>query len=121
MAHSHALKPMKHHPRQAVLPQWLWGFLKKNAVMAVAMAAALITSVIVPPDAAYQGYFDLKTLTCLFCVLAVVCALKNIQFFYILAHRIVQGCKNARLSVLALVYRSLTRSFAWRSAVSARR
>ena len=58
----------------------------------------------VPVDAAYLGYFDFKTLACLFSVLAVVCALKNIQFFYILAQRIVQCFRNARLSVLALVY-----------------
>jgi Na+/H+ antiporter NhaD/arsenite permease-like protein len=37
-------------------------------------------------------------------VLAVVCALKNIHFFYMLAHKVVQLFKNAKLSVLALVY-----------------
>ena len=78
--------------------------IKKNVVMLVAMLAAIITCLIVPPDAAYLDYFDVKTLTCLFCVLAVVCALKNIQFFYILAKKIVLVFKNARLSVLALVY-----------------
>ena len=70
----------------------------------IAFAAALITGFIVPPDAQYLGYFDLKTLSCLFCVLSVVCALKNIRFFYILAERIVRLCRNARISVLALVY-----------------
>ena len=78
--------------------------IKKNVVMFVAMVAAAITCFLVPPDAAYLDYFDLKTLTCLFCVLAVVCALKNIQFFYILAKKIVRVFRNARLSVLALVY-----------------
>ena len=86
-----------------ILPH-LAGFCKKNAVMLIAAVAALVTSLIVPPDAAYIGYFDFKTLTCLFCVLAVVCALKNIRFFYILAQRIVRCFKTARLSVLALVY-----------------
>ena len=79
-------------------------FVKKNAVMTVALVAAVITSFVIPPDKAYLGYFDFKTLTCLFCVLAVVCALKNIRFFYILAKKVVQLFKNARLSVLALVY-----------------
>ena len=82
----------------------LGGFVKKNVVMLVAFAAALITCFLVPPDAQYAGYFDLKTLTCLFCVLAVVCALKNINFFYILAKKIVQVFRNARMSILALVY-----------------
>lgn len=79
-------------------------FIKKNVVMVVALIAALITCFIVPPDQKYFAYFDLKTLTCLFCVLAVVCALKNIQFFYILAKKIVRLCKNARFSILVLVY-----------------
>ena len=82
----------------------LMAFVKKNAVMCIALLAAIITSFIVPPDAEYLGYFDYKTLTCLFCVLAVVCALKNIRFFYILARKIVMLFKNARMSVLALVY-----------------
>ena len=86
------------------LSQNIGGFVKKNVVMVVAMAAALITCILVPPDAAYLDYFDLKTLSCLFCVLAVVCALKNINFFYMLAKRIVRAFRNARLCVLALVY-----------------
>ena len=80
------------------------GFVKKNVVMVVAMLAALVTCFLVPPDAAYLGYFDVKTLTCLFCVLAVVCALKNINFFYILAKKIVLVFRNARICILALVY-----------------
>ena len=79
-------------------------FVKKNIVMAIAFLAAVVTSIIVPVDRQYLGYFDVKTLVCLFCVLAVVCALKNINFFYMLAHRIVQLFKNARISILALVY-----------------
>lgn len=79
-------------------------YLKKNAVMAAAFAAAVVTGCIVPPDRAYLAYFDCKTLTCLFCVLAVVCALKNINFFYLLARKVVQHFKTARLCVLMLVY-----------------
>ncbi len=82
----------------------LWIFFKKNFVMFAAFFAAVITCFIVPPDREYMGYFDFKTLTCLFCVLAVVCALKNIRFFYILAKKIVQLCKNAKLCILVLVY-----------------
>ena len=78
--------------------------IKKNVVMFVALLAAVATMFLVPPDREYLDYFDVKTLTCLFCVLAVVCALKNIQFFYILAKKIVQLFRNARVAVLALVY-----------------
>ena len=80
------------------------GFVKKNIVMIIALFAALITMIFVPIDKQYLDYFDYKTLTCLFCTLAIVCALKNIHFFYMLAHKIVQLFKNARMSVLALTY-----------------
>ena len=79
-------------------------FIKKNAITIIAFLAALITVFFVPIDKEYVNYFDYKTLVCLFCVLAVVCALKNINFFYLLAHRIVQLFKNTRICVLALIY-----------------
>ncbi len=79
-------------------------FIKNNMVMCIAALAALITMFIVPPDQEYLGYFDVKTLTCLFCVLAVVCAYKNINFFYILAQKIVKSFKSTRRAILALVY-----------------
>ena len=79
-------------------------FAKKNIVMLIALLAAIITMFFVPIDKQYLDYFDYKTLTCLFCTLAIVCALKNINFFYMLAHKIVQLFKNARMSVLALTY-----------------
>ena len=82
----------------------LFGFVKKNIVMLIALLAAAVTAIFVSPDRQYLEYFDYKTLTCLFCTLAVVCALKNIRFFYMLAHKVVELFKNARMSVLALTY-----------------
>ena len=79
-------------------------FAKTNAVMLIAAVAAIVTSFIVPPDEKYPDYFDFKTLTCLFCVLAVVCALRNIRFFYTLAKAIVRKFKNAKIAILVLVY-----------------
>ena len=79
-------------------------FIKKNAVLCIAILAASITAIFVPPDKAYLGYFDFKTLTCLFCVLAVVCAFRNIRFFSILATKIVKVFKTTRSAILALVY-----------------
>ncbi len=88
-----------HHPSGQLI-----AFLKGNAVMLIALFAAAITSLIIPPDSRYTSYFDFRTLTCLFCVLAVVCALKDVNFFYMLASKIVRLFGNARMSVLALVY-----------------
>lgn len=79
-------------------------FIKKNTVLCVAFLAALITSFFIPPDTQWLGYFDLKTLTCLFLTLAVVCALRDIKFFSILARKIVRLTGNLRVLALALVY-----------------
>ena len=79
-------------------------FIRKNVVMTVALVAAVITAIFVPPDKAYIEYFDFKTLSCLFCVLAVVCAFKNINFFYILAKNVVKIFKSTRYAILALIY-----------------
>ncbi len=79
-------------------------FILRNTVLCIAFLAALITSFIVPPDAEYISYFDFRTLTCLFCTLAVICALKNIRFFTILAKKIISFTGNLRAAVIALVY-----------------
>lgn len=78
-------------------------FVKKNIVFCVAAAAALITACFVPPDAEYLSYFDWKTLACLFLTLAVVCALRNIKFFTILARRLVLVAGNLRGLFLLLI------------------
>ena len=79
-------------------------FIKKNSVMFVAAFAAVVTMFLVPPDGQYIGYFDFKTLSCLFCTLACVCALKNIRFFRIIAEKIILYFKTTRGAVIALVY-----------------
>lgn len=84
--------------------QFIKAIIKNNAVTCIAFILALATCFIIPPDKEYLGYFDLKTLTCLFCVIAVVCALRNVRFFYTLARKIVLCFKTARMSVLGLVY-----------------
>ena len=79
-------------------------FAAKNVVMLIAFLAAVITMFFVPPDGQYVGYFDFKTLSCLFCVLAVVCALKNIGFFRFISYSIVKRFKTLRKTILALIY-----------------
>ena len=79
-------------------------FIRKNAVLVIAFCAALVSAFLVPPDGEYLGYFDVKTLCCLFGTLAVVCALKNIRFFSILARRIIQLTGNSRMAAVALIY-----------------
>ncbi len=99
-----------HAPHRSPLrPVWralsaLLHFFRSNTVLTIALCAAGLSMLLVPPDAAYAGYFDYKTLTCLFVTLAVICALRDIRFFTIIAQKIVRMAGNLRLTVLSLVY-----------------
>lgn len=97
--------PLRHpHSVFTVALSRIAAFVKNNTVLTIAATLAAVTSVIVPPDAEYLSYFDLRTLSCLFCTLAVICALKNIRFFTVLARRIVGLTGNLRAAILTLVY-----------------
>lgn len=76
---------------------------RANAMPVIAVLAAAVTAVFVPPDAAYLGYYDVKTLSCLLCVLAVVGALRRVGLFPLLAQRLVQVFHTTRGAVTALV------------------
>ena len=71
-------------------------FIKKNFVLLIAIILATITCFFVPFDKEYIGYFNLNTLSCLFCTLAVISAFKNISFFSYLADLIVKKFKNIK-------------------------
>ncbi len=79
-------------------------FLKRYTVFCVSVLAAGISAIFVPPDKAYAGYFDWNTLACLFLTLAVVCALRNIRFFSILARRLAIISGNLRGLFLMLIF-----------------
>lgn len=78
-------------------------FVKKNVVMFVALVAAVVTCFFVPVDRAYLSYFDTRTLACLFITLGVVCALRNIKFFTILARKLVLLTGTLRTLFLMLI------------------
>lgn len=78
--------------------------IKSHVVLLVAIVAAAVTCFFVPPDADYAGYFDLNTLSCLFCTLAVVNALKQRYFFEWLSGKIVTAFGNMRRVTFALVF-----------------
>lgn len=78
-------------------------FAKRNVVFFISFVAALVTCFFVPVDREYLSYFDTKTLACLFVTLAVVCALRNIKFFTILARRLVLITGNLRTLFILLI------------------
>lgn len=78
-------------------------FIKKNIVFFIAALAAVVSCFFVPPDKEYLNYFDWKTLSCLFITLAVICALRNIKFFTILARKLVIMTGNLRTLFVLLI------------------
>ncbi len=92
------------HNRLYCLSRKLVSFLKKNVVLSVAAALALVTSLIVPIDEKYISYFDFKTLSCLFCTLAVIGGLKNLGVFEKTAHAIIKKAGTLRTAVTLLVF-----------------
>ncbi len=78
-------------------------FLREHAVLAVSAVAAVASMVAVPPDGAYLGYFDGKTLGCLFCVLAVASALRLMGAFDRAARTVIARFGSPRSLALALV------------------
>ena len=93
----------RHHSASPRMNIFL-GLLKSHVVLIVALAAAAVTCFFVTPDADYADYFDLDTLSCLFCTLAVVSALKERRFFEWLAGKIVTAFGNMRRVAFALVF-----------------
>lgn len=90
--------------RKIFRKQDIKNFLKANTVLIISNVAAAITCFFVPFDEEYLGYFDLRTLSCLFCTLAVVAAFKNIRFFVWLADIIVRRFKSIRTVIVSLVF-----------------
>ena len=85
-------------------PNVILRLLKSYTVLTIATVVAIVTCIFVPPDKEYLGYLDFRTLSCLFCTLAVVSALKEEKFFLWLANKIVARLGNLRRVVLALVF-----------------
>ena len=85
-------------------------FARERTVLVVSALAALATVPFVPPDEAYLGYFDVKTLACLFGILAVVGALRGIGLFEHAARLIVARFATCRSAVAALVGSTLVLS-----------
>ena len=72
-------------------------------MLVVAAVAAAASAPAVPPDEAYLGYFDWKTLGCLFCVLAVASALRLMGAFDRAARAVIARFRRPGPLALALV------------------
>ena len=78
-------------------------FIRREPVLLIAALAALVSCFFVPPDAAYWGYLDLRTLALLYCLMTVVAGLRQAGLFSRLAHRLCLGAGNLRAMGILLV------------------
>lgn len=78
-------------------------FVKREATLCVAFLAAAVTCFIVPPDAGYLDYLDLRTLSLLYCLMVVVAGLRHAGVFTRLAHYLCLRAGTVRAMGLVLV------------------
>jgi len=81
----------------------LGGLVRDNLFLSIAVVATGVSCVFVPPDADYLHYFDYRTLVCLFCMLAVICALERVHVFTMLAEQVVRVLRTRRALIFGLV------------------
>lgn len=78
-------------------------FVKKDTVLCAALILAVCSMFAVPPDRAYLGYVDLKTLAILFCLMSVMAGLQKIGVFDQIAKELLGRVRSGRGIVLTLV------------------
>ena len=81
----------------------LLAFCRREPILLIAAAAALISCLFVPPDAAYLGYVDLRTLAMLYALMVVVAGLRRAGVFEALAHRVCARASGTRTIGMLLV------------------
>ena len=85
-------------------------FVRQELTLCVAFLAALVTCFLVPPDAEYIGYLDLRTLALLYCLMVVVAGLRTAGLFSLLAHKLCEKTKNVRAMGITLIALSFVSS-----------
>lgn len=78
-------------------------FVKREVTLCVAFFAALVSCFFVPPDAAYFGYIDFRTLALLYGLMVVVAGLRGAGLFSSLAHVLCLRAGTVRRIGLVLV------------------
>lgn len=80
-----------------------WRFARGHAVLSLSALAAFVTACFVPPDVGYIDYVDVRTIACLFSILAVATALKRSGAFESLARVLVRRFSSSASVVSMLV------------------
>lgn len=78
-------------------------FVKKEVVLVVAMALAVVSMLIITPDKEYVEYVDFRTLAILFCLMAVMAGLQQMGVFREIAERLLAKVHKLWQLVIILV------------------
>lgn len=75
-------------------------FVKSEVVLTVALFLAVVSMLFVHPDAAYVEYIDFRTLSILFCLMAVMAGFQEVGVFRMIAEKLLKKVSG----VFGLVY-----------------
>ncbi len=78
-------------------------FVRGQVVLVVSAVLAVASMVIVPPNAGYLDYIDVRMLCILFCFMAVVAGMRECHLFGAVAARLLAGRRSLRMLCLILV------------------
>ena len=79
-------------------------FIKKEAVLCVAVLLAVISAFFVPPSSEYIGYIDWDTLALLLSLMAVMKGFQGAGLFSFLAEKLLKKANSTRKLMFVLVY-----------------
>ena len=87
----------------APLGRALYKWVKEETVLCAAILLAVVSSIIVRPDAAYAGYLDYRTLGLLFCLMTVMAGFQKLGVFYLVAQKLLGIVKGSSQMAWILV------------------
>lgn len=78
--------------------------LRDETVLTVAAILAVVSVFVIPPDAAYAGYVDVRVLALLFCLMLAMAGFQEQGIFKALAEALLSKAKSYRQLCLVLVF-----------------
>lgn len=82
----------------------VWRFIKKEAVLCIAILLAIVSACFVPPSAAYLDYIDWETIAQLFALMAVMKGFQQAGLFSFLAGKLLKHANSTRKIMFVLVF-----------------
>jgi len=95
--------PRGKKPRDITEMKHVLSFAKREPILLISALAALASCFFVPPDGAYLGYVDFRTLALLYALMLVVAGLRDAGAFACLAHASCRRAKSTRAMGVLLV------------------